>query len=484
MLLLFISVFLVCVWLYLKWRNSYWNRRGVFQIEARPLFSKVSSAETMLKQYARAKSLNHKYGGTYFLYVPVFIPIDPIIIKNILQRDFIHFHGHGTYHQPKDVLSMNLFNLDGESWKRLRAKLTPTFTSGKMKMMFDTLLEKTTGLKKVVGEYADSGQTCAIKDILARFTTDVIGSCAFGIECNSLEEPNNDFRKYGKKAFEPNIRKFLKVFLIPHWILAKTGYKFSGEDVTEFFTNMVKETIRYRETNNIYRKDFMQLLLEIRNQKETMDRVLTTNEIIAQCYVFFLAGFETSSTAITFALLELSRNLDVQEKLRREILQVLNEYNGTLCYEAVGDMKYLDMVVQETLRKFPPAASIPRVCSKRYKVPDSDLVIEKGVRVQIPVWGLHMDPEYYPDPEVFNPENFSEENRNKRPDFTFLPFGEGPRMCIGMRFGLLQTKVGLISLIRNFHFTLNEKTKTPLEMERGSIVLVAKGDIWLNVKRI
>lgn len=76
-------------------------------------------------------------------------------------------------------------------------------------------------------------------------------------------------------------------------------------------------------------------------------------------------------------------------------------------------------------------ASLPRLCNKKYEVPGTGVIIEKGTKVQIPVWGIHMDPEYYPEPEKFNPENFSPENKCKRPEMTFLPFGEGPRMCIG-----------------------------------------------------
>ena len=85
----------------------------------------------------------------------------------------------------------------------------------------------------------------------------------------------------------------------------------------------------------------------------------------------------------------------------------------------------------ETLRKYPPVALLTRKCNKDYRVPKSDIRLEKGIGVGIPVLALHMDPEYYPNPEKFDPERFSEENKNSRPAFTWLPFGEGPRLCIG-----------------------------------------------------
>ena len=100
-------------------------------------------------------------------------------------------------------------------------------------------------------------------------------------------------------------------------------------------------------------------------------------------------------------------------------------------------LQYLDKVVNETLRKYPTIGFLPRICTETYKVPDTDLVLEKGTRVIIPVYGIHHDPDYYPDPEIFDPERFNDENKAKRPNYTFLPFGEGPRICIGM----LSTKI-------------------------------------------
>jgi len=145
---------------------------------------------------------------------------------------------------------------------------------------------------------------------------------------------------------------------------------------------------------------------------------------------------------------------------------------------------FLCRKLNETLRKFPPVSGLPGICTKDYKVPGTDVVIEKGTRVNIPVWGIQMDPEYYPDPEKFDPERFSEENKAKRPDMTFLPFGEGPRMCIGLRFGMLQSKVGLVSLIRNFNFTLNKKTPLPIEMSSSSLIISVKGEVWLDATKI
>ncbi|RZC40782.1 p450 domain containing protein, partial [Asbolus verrucosus] len=113
-----------------------------------------------------------------------------------------------------------------------------------------------------------------------------------------------------------------------------------------------------------------------------------------------------------------------------------------------------------------------------------ETVIQKGRRVIVPILGVHYDEEYYPDPHRFDPERFSEENKRTRHQYSHIPFGEGPRICIGMRFGLMQTKVGLVALLRNYRFTVNPKTVEPIKMAINSFILSADGGIWLDSHKI
>lgn len=227
-------------------------------------------------------------------------------------------------------------------------------------MMFQTFVTCTSGLEDILKEFSRIQDPVNIKDVVSRFTTDIIGSCAFGIDCNSLQNPDSEFRQFGKKIFEPNFQRRMKnwlFFAIPRDILIALGVKQMNTEIERFFMDVVKNTVEYREKNNIQRKDFMQLLLQLKNQgkvnddenliisKDQVDHNLTLNEITAQCFVFFLAGFETSATTMTFALLELAQNQDVQEKLRSEIEAVLERHDGKISYEAVMEMLYLDKVI-------------------------------------------------------------------------------------------------------------------------------------------
>jgi len=273
---------------------------------------------------------------------------------------------------------------------------------------------------------------------------------------------------------KPEIANFLGIVLLPR-------------ESTKFFYKVIDETLRFREDYEVVRNDMLQLLIDMKENKDNKNKenTLTFEEIAAQALVFFLAGFETSSTTMSYCLFELAMDHVIQDKVRNEINQVLEKYHGKITYESITEMKYLGQVVDETLRKYPALPSLTRRCVMDYKVPGTEVIIEKGTLVFLPVLGLQRDPEYFPDPEKFDPERFAEENKKHIRPFTYLPFGEGPRVCIGVRFGMMQTKVGLISLLKNCKFSLNDRTKVPLEINPyNNTVLTSKGDMLFNAEKV
>lgn len=178
------------------------------------------------------------------------------------------------------------------------------------------------------------------------------------------------------------------------------------------------------------------------------------DEAAAQCFVFFLAGFETSSTTMTFALYELAVHQDIQDKVREEIKSVLAKHNNKISYDSLKEMKYQRQVIDgiltlpfvyfsvtillsisETLRLYSPVPFVTRTSAEDYKLPGEDMVIEKGTKVIIPIQAIHLDEELYENPNEFEPERFTEENKKNRHQYAHIPFGEGPRICIGNIFG-------------------------------------------------
>ncbi|KRT83650.1 cytochrome P450 [Oryctes borbonicus] len=477
------------IYYYCKQRFSYWRRKGIPDLEPSiPLgnlsapWKKIPPSIQYANFYKEFKERGQKHGGVYLFTNPMYIPVDPVLVRNILVKDFHNFSMRGiSFNAEMQKCTDNLFFLDGPRWKVLRQKVTPTFTSGKMKMMFTTMLNCAKPLVQEMKLMSANREAIDIKETLAKFTTDVIGSCAFGIDCNSFETPNSDLRKYGKMVFQETVLKSLKMLIAFNYrgLAKKLGITMFEKEVDEFFAKLATDAYNYRMSNHIKRNDFMQILIEL---KET-ENALTMNELIAQVFAFFVAGFDTSAATLTFCLFELASNLDIQKKLREEISNVLNEYDGEITYESLQDMKYLDQVISETLRKYPVASMIIRTCSEDYQIPFSNSTLEKGTLVLISALGLQRDPEYFPDPEKFDPDRFSNENESKIRPGTYLPFGDGPRICIGIRFGLMQVKICLISLLKGFEFSVNSKTKLPLEFDFGFVTNV-KGGIWLNCQKI
>ncbi|XP_033608493.1 cytochrome P450 6k1-like [Cryptotermes secundus] len=500
-------VILLVLYAYYKYRYSYWKKKGVAYLEPSFPFGNIGDALLQRKsvglqfQDIYNKLAGHELGGAFSFIRPMLIVREPEMIKNIVVKDFVHFHGHGTYFdEESEPLSANLFTLSGYRWRNLRTNLTPTFTSGKMKTMFQILVDCGNELGKHVDQSAANGDNIEVKDILAKFSTDVIALFAFGVQCNCLKNPDAEFRKWGRKIFETNRKTGVKdvaMFVAPA-LPPILKIPFVPLDVSQYFKKMVKETVEYRESNRVKRNDFMQLLIEMENkgtldtEEETSDTSkadslndagLTMNEIAAQAFIFFAAGFETSSTTMSFCLYELAMNREVQERVQEEIDAALRKHEDKITYEAIQEMEYLDNVISETLRKYPPAPFLVRECTKKYTIPGTDVVIEKGTLIIIPVMGLHRDQKYYPDPERFDPDRFSKEMKDRTPQFTYLPFGEGPRVCIGMRFGLQHIKVALVSLLSKYSFHVSNRTSVPLKTDTRSIITSAAGGVWLKIKK-
>ncbi|KAL1462449.1 hypothetical protein WDU94_014283 [Cyamophila willieti] len=407
---------------------------------------------------------------------------DPELVKNFLIKDFDHFMDRGLFEadETREPLVAHLFNKTGSDWKRLRNKLSPTFTSGKIKYMTPLIVKCSDNLVNAISkQFADSNQiSLEMKDYCARFTTDVIGSTVFGMEINSLENPDSEFRRISQLVLTPSLVFTLKGLAISLVPAAKSYLTILDKRVSTFFTRVFKSNVMYREDNNVQRNDFLNLIMELRNQQKE----ITLDVMLAQAFIFFVAGFETSSSALSFCLYELAQNKHLQTKLRQEILDTRKQH-GELNYEALQSMSLLDKVTKETLRKYPSLPQLDRIAVKEYKIPDTDITLDVGTKISIPIFAIHYDPEYYPNPDKFDPERFIPENVEARPHYTYLPFGDGPRNCIGMRFGLIQFKSGLAHLIANFEFSI-EPENQHFDYLTGSFVLQTVKPLVLNVKRI
>nr|CAD7196159.1 unnamed protein product [Timema douglasi] len=414
------SLVLICI--FYSYSYGYWRRRNIPHIPAPfSIFGNVGDMLFMKKTPALVSRDNYNklegepYGGFFIGPNPVMLIRDPEVIKQVLVKNFTSFMDrHLDIDEKVNPVEENLFFMKGEKWRWLRSKLTPTFSSGKLKMMFHVLTECASEMNTYVEPIASKQECIEMRELFAQYNTEIVG-----------------------------------------------------------------------EKNDISRNDFLQLLIQLKKKGYVTDDSTQSKE---DAYLYYKIGDEASS-------------------VRKEF---------------------------ETLRKYPTIPILERKCTKPFTFPGTDYLMKKGDKLSIPAYAIQHDPKYYPDPERFDPERFTEEAKQSRHPFTYLPFGEGPRICIaamyssahrrfcspllsltahaynsdrtksvnlrtphvsvlyliefeqlmtvaGMRFALMQIKVGLVSLLSKYKFSPCEKTDIPIVLLPKAFFLTPTNGIWLKI---
>ncbi|KAJ6641330.1 putative cytochrome P450 6g2 [Pseudolycoriella hygida] len=504
---IFIALFIwspIALYLWGLHRSLYWKRKKIPSIPSKPLIGSVGGmlsfkkcvAQQFSDFYFDKKTKEKPFVGIHMFHKPAIVLRDPELIKRVLVKDFTSFPDrYCSADEHQDILgNTNLFFLNSPAWNDLRSRLTPLFSSGKMKNMFYLMKNIGDQLYDTIQSFKTKSFCIDVKDLCTRYTVDVIASCAYGLEANSLKYPQGDFVTYGKKIFEFKVMRafeLLGVFFFPE-VVSPLRLKVFSKETSNFLRGSINYVLSEREKNGNTRQDLIDTLLTLKNedkgktQNDPSRFVFQGDVLVAQAAAFFTGGYETSSSVMSFALYELCWKPDIQKRLKSEIREFLSKSNGELNYEEIQNMNYLNMVVQESLRMYPSLPFLDRICTatKGYSLePFDNFIIPKGMQVIVPIYAIQRDPENFPNPNEFDPERFSAENKNKIKPYTFMSFGMGPRACIGERFGLMQTKIGLINFFKNHTVQPSESTPKIMELEKRALVLQAKGGIMLNIIR-
>ncbi|EAT33123.1 AAEL014603-PA [Aedes aegypti] len=515
-LLLLATVITVFVYLYrlITKNNDYFHDKPIPSLKARPLLG--STGPLLLKQVTFADFVSYVYNkfpgvkvlGMFDTLTPFFVIRDPELIKQIAVKDFDHFMDHRPFfgesaeseEHPYALFKRVIFALNGQRWRNMRATLSPAFTGRKMRLMFTLMVDCSERmLKHYESLMSSTGRMeVEIKDMLSRYGINVIASCAFGIDVDCFKDVDHEFMYHGRRMLQMGnpvvIAKMLFMRMFPN-LAKKSGMDVIPREQAVYFTKLIKETIRTRESQGIVRNDMIDLLLEARKgtlkyeeeREEVQEGFATVQEsdvgkaqvtkaiseidMIAQCLIFFIAGFESVSTTSMFMIYELILNPEIQQKLYEEVEQTYKQLGDKLLtYDALQSMKYMDMVVSETMRKWPLSPIGDRICVRDYTLDDGQglrFTIDKGTCVWFPIHGLHHDPQYYPNPDRFDPERFNDQNKGNIKMGTYLPFGIGPRNCIGSRFALMELKAVMYHMLRKFSFHRSTNTRIPLKLRKG-----------------
>ncbi|XP_053685843.1 probable cytochrome P450 9f2 [Sabethes cyaneus] len=518
------------VYIYVNRKYKYFAQRNIPFVK--PVFFLGNGGPILLKKRDLFENLKDIYNahpkskvvGMFEFLQPVLMIRDPDLIKLVAVKDFDHFADRMPIFTGPDVkdpggdsiLPNVLIALRGQKWRHMRATLSPAYTGSKMRQMFPMVFGCAESAVRCMMDETKAGVRVDydMKEVFARFSNDVIASVAFGVQVDSFREPENEFFVKGKGLLDfgklTTIAKALLFRFSPE-TARRLKVEIFNTELLEAFKKMITDNMNQREAQGIVRNDMIHMLMQARKAteqqwtdevdvkdagfatveessvgKKAHSRLWTDNELIAQCFLFFIGAFETIGNALMFLSYELALHPAIQQRLYEEIVSTEESLNGKpLSYEVLQKMQYLDMVVSESLRLWAPNPFVDRYCEKDYVYDDGQggrATIEKGVLVWFPIIALHHDPQYYPDPYKFDPERFSEANRSKINPAAYLPFGVGPRNCMGSRLALLMMKSMVFYLMKHCAFEPSEKCGIPLKLVKTIIGPVVEGGVWLSLK--
>ncbi|XP_048249054.1 cytochrome P450 3A29-like [Haliotis rufescens] len=495
-----IGVFVTLLYLFAKRRKRLLKDAGFPGPEQNIIFGAL--LDFMWKGIDFETKLRKQYGdvyGEWYGGLPMITVYDPDILKEVFIKDFETFKDRLGFFDLDDYpLSTNLFSAKSDAWRRIRKIVSPTFSAGKLRKMCRGINLCAQKLTKNFVHAAESGEEVDVKEYCGAFTMDAIGNTAFGVDIDSQNDFENNFIREIKKVLDNMFTGNPFVILIMLFPELRGLAKWLGmgaflKSTKKFFTQAVTEMIEQRKNQpkeeRERRIDFLQLMLDAEDDDGHQDgakmpdeaaqkspSTLTTDEIIGQAFVFFLDGYETTSGTLQYIGYVLATQTGVQDKLAEEISSVLGDDEPD--YDNISGLVYMDRVVTETLRLYPGVPGTNRYVSKTTKI--KGWTFPEGAYVSIPIMYLHRDPEVFPEPNRFKPERW--EKRSEINPMFYLPFGHGPRQCVGMRLALVEVKVALVHLIRNIRFVRLEDTPDELTEFKTTGILQPKTPIKLKIE--
>lgn len=472
---------LVTIFLYYHHRYQFWKRRGIPGPRPLPIFGNLSIY--FHRPYFDAfVQMEKKHGKGYGIYnglTPKLVVTDLDLLKDIMIKNFSNFTDRRTDGFDHPLEREFMLVMEGKDWKRLRNIMSPAFSSSKLKRMVE-LFESCSN--KVL-EHIDKakGNSIEVKRLFKQFTVDVIGKTAFGVDFGDVYNNMDSRLENSLYFFQPSTIRTVLSYILPSWIKSLTSFSVFNRSALQDFASIARAMVNERRKETPGHHDFLSLLL---------DGDVSESEIISNIILLFWVAFETAAYHLSYTMWCLARYPDVQEKLFQEIMDACGGDVTKINCDLVSSLPYFDAVSNESLRLYPPSTFTERKVSKdcvlRYKEPDGmvkNIHLPRGTLIFIPIYAIHHSEEYWKDPEEFIPERFLGELEDRHP-FSFLPFGHGPRNCIGSRYETLESKVIMAKLVSRYQISLMDGDgDRSLDLSSTNDELLMTPDIWLKFER-
>jgi len=413
-------------------------------------------------------------GPIYKLYVgrnAAIVLTEPAYVQQLLQKK------HRSTEKSKiqtEILGRytgkGLLTSTGEYWLKQRRAIQPGFHKKQLEGINSLIVNEITLFKKQLNNAADKGQPINISKLMMQLSSKIIGTSLFS---EDLNYENIEFIGDVVMAIQKHIVKIIRIPFGNQWYNA-TGTNQNLLNLVHTTDKLLIDVIERRKEEKIEKNDLLDMLLAVRY--EDTGKGMTDKQIRDEAVILFVAGYETTANALTWLWYLLDKHPDVVNKLKAETKAVLN--GKAPVFEDLRKLTYNKQVIQETMRLYPPAWSTDRLVLEDFEI--DGYQIKKGDLVIPFIYGVHHNPKFWEAPEKFNPERFAEANVKKQSPFAYIPFGGGPRLCIGSQFAVMEMQLTLAMLINDFKFTLAQKHKPEMQ---PMVTLRPKGALLMTVGR-
>ena len=420
--------------------------------------------EENVKKFGPTYGFNFGGGGRL-----AFFSVNPEFHQHILQKNNRNYvKADRTIKWVKYYLGNNLLTSDGSYWLSQRRLIQPGFHRKRLLAIFDIMQE-------VIDQYADQLKLRINQNPELEISEEMM-SLTFQVVAKSLFSTSMDVEKMMTLGKYLNVLQafMVKQIRVP---LLNPIYQLNGQlkrhyRMKENLDQLIVDVIKFRQQTGETSDDLLQMMLDVRY--EDTGKGMSDSQLLDETKVMFLAGHETSANALTWLWYLLTKHPEAMQKVRTEALSV--NAKGKFTFEDLNRLEYTTQVIEEGLRLYPPAWLTDRMAIEDDEV--TGFHLPKKSQAIIFIYGTHRNPDYWKDPELFKPERFSKEAKKERPPYAYLPFGGGPRLCIGNSFAIMEMQLILAKLSLQFDFEVisnQEIVPHPL------VTLQTKNGIKMNV---